>query len=78
INTGFGATMTSSGVANPQQLYRGSATSWINKYLDGAQKALPRNDNFYRTTLTPGFYARGAASGKKNISMLLGTHDIAS
>lgn len=78
INTGFSATMTSPGVANSQQLYRGSATSWVKKYLDGAQKALPHNGRFYRTSITPGFYARGSASGKKNISMLLGTHDIAS
>lgn len=78
VNTGFSATMVSPGVANPQQLYRGSATSWIKKYLDGAQKVLPKNTSFYRTSLTQGFYAHGAASGKKNISMLLGTHDIAS
>lgn len=78
VNTGFSATKGKNGMGNSQQLYQQSATDWINSYLDGAQKVLPKDRDFYRTTMTPNFYARGAASGKKNISMLLGTHDIAS
>lgn len=77
MNNGLGWTSIRQSGQSQDQLLRGSATSWIKNYLDGAEKGLPRSGAFYRTSLASG-YSPGTQTPGNNIPMLMGIHDIAS
>lgn len=56
------------------ELMTGSAAKWVSDYYDGAEKALPKTNTFYRTTTMTNYYPHLTAGN--NIPMLLGTHDL--
>lgn len=56
------------------ELGTGTASKWAKNYYDGAEKGLPKNEGFYRTTTMTNFYPRRTAGN--NIPMILGTHDL--
>ncbi|OFA12524.1 bacterial membrane protein YfhO [Lentilactobacillus sunkii] len=55
-------------------LVTGTATEWLKKYYDGAQEALPKHGDFYRTSTISNYYSHKTAGN--NIPMVLGTHDL--
>lgn len=56
------------------ELVSGSASKWLKDYYDGAEKGLPKNAGFYRTTTMSNYYRHRTAGN--NIPMILGTHDL--
>ena len=55
-------------------LVTGTASQWLKKYYDGAENALPKHGDFYRTSTISNFYPHRTAGN--NIPMVLGTHDL--
>ncbi|EIW13763.1 putative membrane protein [Lactiplantibacillus pentosus KCA1] len=77
MNNGLGWTSMRQSTQSQNQLLRGSASSWIKNYLDGAERSIGDTGSFSRVSLSSG-YSGGTQTPGNNIPMLMGIHNIAS
>ena len=75
-NNGLGWLSINTNSNSTEQIRRGTAMQWVHNYFDGAQAALPKSSQFYRTALMPNYYTMRSA--ESDVPMVLGTHTVGS